>query len=807
MANINLDDYNKIENLIFYLEHHLNTEVLGLINLDENTEFTLNDPDINNRVYSILSNYDWNRIKDLLITYGANSLFNYLHSFADKMDIKDVDEVVQNYEKYNLTKTMFIDIIGATKNVGYIKRCSDDPNFLFDLSDKIYLAGASHNTQYIDRFIKINIPELHQSEICKLITETQDSEYIIKTIQENKFKFSNRNLFRLISATNDKDYIKQCIVPENRYSLKSEDLAYLAIQTEDADTIKHFIENKDSYELNSTSCCELVLALKDSDYINKVLEERDKYCFSNEELLDLLIETKDINRIKKEVLLNKKFSDIERATAISKLLKSNPEHLEDYKEYIINYEKFSISKRFIYSILVEINNPELVAEVLNSHSVFNSFEDLELALYSNDKQTMKRVVSLYLANRKKSQALETRRNPKKSKANKHKRFLLNHRDNDLISFILYFINDEKYKNKIYKQLKFNKVEYKRTMKVPPDMTVGIEIESLGLISKTIEDKVELLEGWQSKKEHTVTAKKSFGVEVISPVLKGKDEDNTFQIQRICEMLRNSGQFINDTCGGHIHVGANYLKTAEAYKRLLEIWYNSEKVLYTISNKAGEIPREFVVGYAIPVSNDFISDFEDGKCDKVVKETNLTKLKSALVTKQTVRYDGLNFRNLFNKNKETIECRIPNGTLDPDTWVENINLFCGVVAAAQKVDDLLNKKDKTREEKQYLVNYYKLTNQEMPPEEILECLLNLTIPPEDRKIYRERYQVNSELLKQDPKIDGILKSNTFYGKISFEKLKKQLFKGNYRVRGPEYYTIAREIDRILLERRNGENRTK
>lgn len=797
MANINFDDYNKIENLIFYLEHHLNTEVLGLINLDENTEFTLSNPEINNRVYGILSRYDWSKIKELLITYGANSLFNYLHSFASKMNIKDVDEVVQNYEKYNLTKTMFIDIIGSTQNIDYIKKCSNDPNFLFDLSDKIYLAGTSHNTQYIDHFIKVNIADLHQSEICKLIADTQDSEYIIKTIQENKFKFSNRNLFRLISATNDKDYIKQCIVPKNMYNLKPEDLTYLAIQAEDKEAIKHFIENKDLYDLDSASCCELVLALKDANYINKVLEERDKYRFSNEELLDLLIETKDINRIKHEVLLNKKFSDIERATAISKLLKSNPEQLEEYKEYIINYEKFSISKQFIYSILVEINNPKLVAEVLNSHSVFNSLEDLELALYSNDKQTMKRVVSLYLANKKKTQAAQYRKNPKKGKAKQHRRDLLNrNKDKDLISFILYFINDEKYKNKIYKQLKFDKVEYKRTMKVPPEMTVGIEIESLGLISKTIENKSKLLKGWKSKKEHTVTANKSFGVEVISPVLQGKDEDNTFQIQRICEMLKNSGQFINDTCGGHIHVGSNYLKTAEAYKRLLEIWYNSEKVLYIISNKAGEIPREFIVGYAIPISNDFVSDFEEGKCDKVVEESNLTKLKSALVTKQTVRYDGLNFRNLFNKNKETIEYRIPNGTLDPDTWVENINMFCGIIAAAQKVDDLLHKKDKTKEEKQYLSNYYKLTNQEMPSEEILECLLNLAIPPEDRNIYRERYQVNSELLKQDTKIDGILRSNTYHGKISFANLKEQLFKGNYRIRGPEYYAVANEIDRQL-----------
>ena len=795
-----IDDSTKIENLIFYLEHHLNTDVLGLINLDENTEFTLSDPEINKKVYNILSKYDWNRIKKLLISYGPNSIFEYLHNFADKMKIEDVDDVVKNADKYEITKTKLIDIISSTKNAEYIKGCIGNPDFLFDLTNKGYLACATHDTQFIDRFILIHMIDLSQNEICKLVADTQDTEYIIKTIQENKFRFSDRNIFKLISATKDKEYIKSCIIPKNKYKLKPEDLTYLAIQTEDADLMKHFVENKDVYSLNSSNCFELVMALKDVEYINKVLEEKDKFNFTHEELLDLLIETQDIPRIKNEVLLNHKFSDVERATAISKLLKKNPEHIAEYKDYIINYEKYSISKRSIYTILKEINNPELITEVLKSHFIFNSIEDLEIALYSNDKASMKKVVSLYLANKKKNQASQYRKNQKKGKANKNRRDLLDKKDIDLISFILYFINDEKYKNKIYKQVNFNRKEYKRKMKIPTDMTIGIEIESIGLISKEIEDRVKLLDGWNSKKEHTVKADNMFGVEVTSPVLYGKDEDNTFQIQRICEMLQYSGQFSNETCGGHIHFGANYLKSAEAFKRLLEIWYNAERVIYTISNKAGEIPREFVVGYAIPLSNDFIYEYEDGKNEKIITESNLVKIKSALITRQSNRYDGLNFRNMFNRNKPTIECRIPNGTLDPDVWIENINLFGGIIASAQKIDDLLKKKGRTSEDKQYLASYFKLVNQKMTEEEILECLLALTIHPEDRVIYRERYEVNSKLLKQDPKIDGIIKNSTYTGKINFERLKQQIFEGKNRVRGDEYLEVGSEINKQLENRR-------
>ena len=100
-------------------------------------------------------------------------------------------------------------------------------------------------------------------------------------------------------------------------------------------------------------------------------------------------------------------------------------------------------------------------------------------------------------------------------------------------------------------------------------------------------------------------------------------------------------------------------------------------------------------------------------------------------------------------------------------------------------------------------YTKLINKQMTEEETLECLLALTIPVEDRSIYRERYRVNSELIKQDSKIEGIIKTNTYSGKISFEKLKQQIFSGESRVRGEEYAEvgteISRQIEAIKLER--------
>ena len=204
-----IDDSTKIENLIFYLEHHLNTDVLGLINLDENTEFTLSDSEINKKVYNILSKHDWNKIKKLVISYGPNSLFEYLHNFADKMKIEDVDEVVKNCDKYEITKTKLIDIISSTRNPEYIKECISNPDFLFDLTDKGYLACATHDTQFINRFILIHMIDLSQNEICKLVADTQDPEYIIKTIQENKGCFLFGTLYRTTQEIRKINFIEQ----------------------------------------------------------------------------------------------------------------------------------------------------------------------------------------------------------------------------------------------------------------------------------------------------------------------------------------------------------------------------------------------------------------------------------------------------------------------------------------------------------------------------------------------------------------------------------------------------------------------
>ena len=60
-------------------------------------------------------------------------------------------------------------------------------------------------------------------------------------------------------------------------------------------------------------------------------------------------------------------------------------------------------------------------------------------------------------------------------------------------------------------------------------------------------------------------------------LTGKTEKASNDIKDVCVLLRGIGQKVSSRCGGHIHIGADYLKNKNEYLKLIEIWSNAEKV--------------------------------------------------------------------------------------------------------------------------------------------------------------------------------------------------------------------------------------
>lgn len=242
---------------------------------------------------------------------------------------------------------------------------------------------------------------------------------------------------------------------------------------------------------------------------------------------------------------------------------------------------------------------------------------------------------------------------------------------------------------------------------------------------------------------------------------------------------------------------------ESWENLVELWANTEKILYIISNKPGETPRYKFDINAKPISKELeiVLDYKN--------EQTKESAKKLLLEVQDNRYYGINLRssNTTNNDRSTIEFRLSNGTLDADTWIENINLFGGIIKAAQDIAIIQTKSDQERtdEERDLLGKFEKLKETNVNEQEKLEILLALVIPQEDREIYRERYEVNSKLLEENLEVKEKITSNLAEGPIDIRKIGRKVFLGEDGITGQEYRDGVRIIEEAFRENVLEENK--
>lgn len=140
-----------------------------------------------------------------------------------------------------------------------------------------------------------------------------------------------------------------------------------------------------------------------------------------------------------------------------------------------------------------------------------------------------------------------------------------------------------------------------------------------------------------------------------------------------------------------------------------------------------------------------------------------------------RYRGINFDNITNTDgKNTIEIRMPNGTINADTWIQNINLFGGIVKIAEETAEIQSKDERklSLEEKRKLDLFNKLGRDKLKNKEKLEILLDLVIDQKQQDEYIERYNINSKLLKSKPKFRQRLKVDISKKPLRISKKEKQ-----------------------------------
>lgn len=319
-------------------------------------------------------------------------------------------------------------------------------------------------------------------------------------------------------------------------------------------------------------------------------------------------------------------------------------------------------------------------------------------------------------------------------------------DNGIKSLLIASLKNREKRNQL---LETYKNKYK-SFNIPNEMTVGMEIECEGERSLEAYLIDNILNGYHAKID---TSLKN-GVEVTTPALTNNTTDIE-DIYCVCKIFQSLDSDISERCGGHIHVGADYLETKEAYANLIELWCNNEELIYLISNPKGEISREGVIEHSTPISKKIenaINDRNFKNYDDLTKEQFIEKIKNAQENYITTgsRRTGINFLHISDEYPvDTIEFRLSNGTINPDVWIENAMLFAGIVASSQKLSDIQNKNmtERSIEENEKMQNFVKLKDSKLNEQERLDIFLKLCIPDEIRQIYSDRYFENKKILLQ------------------------------------------------------------
>ena len=617
-----------------------------------------------------------------------------------------------------------------------------------------------------------------------------------------------------ISTPTDKDVDEQIL--EEKYRNFMQDIEKNGLIDYFLQNMNNNVENADVYKF----CLILCKYISNKSIVKKIIEDMI-YSSAVDEVVALIKATEDPEYIKEKWLKDvKKMHALgiygDRAVALIKAT-GDPEYIKECIENVGKMQALYINGDRAVNLIKETGDSECIKEKWlenvkkmqalgiegrNAVILIKATKDIEYI-----KKLLKNKEKTKALNIQDFHAIELIRTVEEKEPGYIKEYIKNHIKNRKINelestflaqviimtgdaeFIDYCENSDVLNHETREILdRFTKMP---PVTLPDKMTIGVEIESEGLASR---EEIAGIIGnlsWKLKPDDTLDD----GIEAV-PLSGLTPSTAGDEIYGACKALCLSGQTISERCGGHIHIGADYLTDLQDWKNLRTIWNNTEKILYIISNRKGEIPRKGVLVYARPISG---NDESKQEIINLENESDLEKFIVETKIIQGTRYSGINYCNVGRKEKNTIEFRLPNGTLDPTTWIENINLFGGLVRVSHELSEIMLKsaEQRTEEEKKMLYNY-KVIQTEQDERKVAEALIGLCVSQEQMQTYLDRYDENSELLEKTPKINDGLKGQIRKNKIGKKTIPK--------INGVDLEEFSREVSKELeiINEREGES---
>lgn len=596
----------------------------------------------------------------------------------------------------------------------------------------------TNNKEFIRECANDSDTPVRSPDRVRLIKAVNDSEFTLAMLLEKKGMFMTKEKAELIKSLDSPEEIITCLIAKE-LQLDSHIKANIVIEKQDVELVKQCL--KTPQIMYPEDIKRVLQSVKDKNVLREFLDE---VAMSSHKVA--IIETIGDKEFAKRCVKDKGLVAYQQKDLIAYI--NDPE----FTIQCLRDREIKLNQQDKVELIQTIEEPYIIKECLKD-------ERLDLSPASK--------VKLIKATRDEKTIKEYMENPE-----------LGLKKQERLVLALEFGNDD-----LVQQLMAETTQKVKEIKIPEGMTVGIEIEAANL-----EVNNSIFKRWKSKKEESVEN----GAEYTSPILTGSKGDSE-EIYFVCNALKTMGAIVNGECGGHIHIGEKFLTTAQSYRNLVELWCNSEEILYEISNKEGEITRMGAVEkHAVPLS---------GKVENALKKqqiyvddrTREWDLLMEIIDIQKDRYSSINFKNYNHRIKETIEFRLSNGTLDPDVWVENINLFGGIMNSAERLASIQKKQTRTQEEEQYLRDFEELKDPTITQEEKLKRLLALAIPEEDRHIYQARYDTNMAMLEKSGLVLSEIREKTAKKPIDIGRIEQSLFTGEKAVKAQSIIEAERRLE--------------
>lgn len=324
-------------------------------------------------------------------------------------------------------------------------------------------------------------------------------------------------VFNLIKATKDVRYIDDIISNDNicdELNLDPKAAVKLIEGTDNAEYIKSVIEDKKKREtlgLNSFDIVRLIKAVGDTDYTKSIVDDkskRDEICVYSSQVVDLITATKDINYIEECVY---KWRELELNSYLMTLIKST-EDINFMKKCVEERKKLGLGWRFVRDIIIETNDIEYIKNIIRDKA---KREELGSFCVRGIIESTEEIDYI------------------KSCIEEREELGLDLKDTiELVEFVEY----DKWIENFLQSIETTKVsKNSRLIKLPNNITIGIEIESEGENSEAIEEKLtnRIAKNWICKHDGTLID----GAEVVSPRLTGDMKQASASIKKVCNRLQ------------------------------------------------------------------------------------------------------------------------------------------------------------------------------------------------------------------------------------------------------------------------------